>query len=82
MTTGSKAARVANADRTPRALGIGLTRRERELVSLAGHGLTNVEIARRMGLGRSTVARILSNAMTKLGAESRAHAVILASNLD
>ena len=30
-----------------------------------------------MGLGRPTVARILSNAMSKLGVESRAQAVAL-----
>ncbi len=60
----------------PRA-GLRLTQRERELLDLAGRGLTNIEIARRMGLGRPTVARILSNAMTKLGADSRAQAVAL-----
>ena len=57
--------------------GLRLTARERELLDLAGRGLTNIEIARRMGLGRPTVARILSNAMTKLGAESRAQAVAM-----
>jgi DNA-binding CsgD family transcriptional regulator len=55
-----------------------LTDRERELVALVEQGLTNVEIARRMGLGRPTVARILSNAMAKVGAESRAQLTILA----
>ena len=39
--------------------GFGLTARERELVALVERGLTNVEIARRLGLGRPTVARIL-----------------------
>jgi len=73
---------VPGTDGTPRVIGIGLTRRERELVGLAGGGLTNIEIARRMGLGRPTVARILSNAMDKLGAESRAHAVVLATELE
>ncbi len=61
---------------TPR-VGLRLTRRERELLDMAGRGLTNIEIARRMGLGRPTVARILSNAMTKLGVDSRAQAVAL-----
>jgi DNA-binding CsgD family transcriptional regulator len=51
---------------------LGLTARERELVGLVERGLTNVEIARRLGLGRPTVARILTSAMTKLGVESRA----------
>ena len=70
--------RVPLVERSPGTAGKGLTRRERELLGLAGQGLTNAEIARRMGLGRPTVARILSNAMGKLGAESRAHAVSLA----
>ena len=73
--------RVPGRDRAARALAIGLTRRERELVGLAGDGLTNIEIARRMGLGRPTVARIPSNAVTKLGADSRAHAAILVDAL-
>lgn len=60
--------------------GITLTARERELVSMVEHGLTNIEIARRMGLGRPTVARILSNAMNKLGAESRAQLIVLAAH--
>jgi DNA-binding CsgD family transcriptional regulator len=34
-----------------------------------------------MSLGRPTVARLLSNAMLKLGADSRAHAVSLAAEL-
>ncbi len=50
---------------------MGLTARERELVELVDRGLTNLEIARRLGIGRPTVARILSSAMLKLGAERR-----------
>ena len=71
--------RLAGVRRTARATaeaGSGsrpaiLTPRERELAALVGRGLTNAEIARRMGLGRPTVARLLSNAMLKLGADSR-----------
>ena len=69
---------VSSVERRQAAAGAGLTRRERELLALVGQGLTNAEIARRMGLGRPTVARILSNAMGKLGAGSRAQAVSLA----
>ena len=58
-----------------------LTNREREVLRLVERGLTNAEIARRMSLGRPTVARLLSNAMLKLGAESRAQAVVLAAEL-
>jgi DNA-binding CsgD family transcriptional regulator len=57
----------------------GLTRREREVLALVERGLTNSEIARRLRIARPTVAHLLSSAMDRLGAESRAHAVILAS---
>lgn len=50
---------------------VGLTARERELVGLVERGLTNLEIARRLGLGRPTVARILASAMSKAGVERR-----------
>ena len=53
-----------------RAVG-RLTPREEELVRLVERGLTNVEIARRLGLGRPTVARILSTAMAKVGVSRR-----------
>ena len=56
-----------------------LTVRERQILDLVERGLTNAEVARRMGVGRPTVARLLSNAMVKLGAGSRAQAVVLAA---
>ena len=52
----------------------GLTVRERELLALAGMGMTNAEIARRLGVSRPTVARTLQNARRKLGAKTRAQA--------
>ena len=73
--------RPPTAARATRA-GELLTGREREILVLVARGLTNAEIARRMSLGRPTVARILSNAMLKLGAENRAHAVALAERID
>ena len=48
-----------------------LTAREAELVQLVERGLSNIEIARRLGLGRPTVARMLASAMGKLGVERR-----------
>jgi len=61
---------------------IRLTAREREVLRLVERGRTNLEIARRMGIGRPTVARHLSNAMDKLGAESRTHAVVIHGTFD
>ncbi len=57
-----------------RSVGAGgrLTAREREIVRHVTAGASNVEIARRLGLGRPTVARLLGSAMDKLGVDSRA----------
>lgn len=57
----------------PRRRGqlIELTAREAEVVTLIEGGLSNQEIARRLGLGRPTVARIVSSAMGKLGVDRR-----------
>jgi DNA-binding CsgD family transcriptional regulator len=57
-----------------------LTARERQVIDLVARGRTNAEIARALGLSRPTVARLLSNAMVRLGAERRAQAVILAAD--
>ena len=56
-----------------------LTGREVEVLALVGEGLTNNEIARRLGVGRPTVAGLIRSARQKLGAESRAQAAALAA---
>jgi DNA-binding CsgD family transcriptional regulator len=55
-----------------------LTAREREVLGLVADGLTNDEIARRLGLGRPTVVRLIRTASLKLGAKNRAQAAVLA----
>jgi DNA-binding CsgD family transcriptional regulator len=57
----------------------GLTARERETLELVAAGLSNAEIARRLGLGRPTVVRLIRSAQQKLGANSRTQAAALAS---
>jgi DNA-binding CsgD family transcriptional regulator len=52
----------------------GLTGREREVLELVAQGLSNAEIARRLGTGRSTVERTIAAAAAKLGVRSRAQA--------
>jgi DNA-binding CsgD family transcriptional regulator len=59
------------ARRVPGPSGDRLTAREREITDLVGRGLSNIEIARRLGVGRPTVARLLGSAMGKLGVDSR-----------
>jgi DNA-binding CsgD family transcriptional regulator len=55
----------------------GLTGREREILDLVGKGLTNAQIAARLGVSRSTVVTLVDSASTKLGATSRVHAASL-----
>jgi len=56
-----------------------VTARERELLGLVSEGLSNHEIARRLGLSRSTVKRHIETAADKLGAVSRLQAAALAA---
>ncbi len=55
----------------------GLTGREREVLELVGQGLSNAQIAARLGIGRSTVVTLVESASTKLGASSRVQAASL-----
>lgn len=55
-----------------------LTDRERQVLRLAGEGLTNAEIAARLVLSEGTVRNYLSEAMGKLGAPNRTSAARVA----
>ena len=55
-----------------------LTDRERQVLRLAGDGLTNGEIAGQLHLSEGTVRNYLSEAMSKLGAANRVAAARLA----
>ncbi|MFF1400864.1 response regulator [Streptomyces sp. NPDC058287] len=55
-----------------------LTAREREVVMLAATGLSNDEIADRLGISVLTAKTHVNRAMVKLGARDRAHLVIAA----
>jgi PAS domain S-box-containing protein len=55
-----------------------LSPRERDVVSLAAQGLTSVEIAETLSLGRATVETHFRSAMRRLGARNRAHVIALA----
>ncbi|MFB4315711.1 response regulator [Actinomadura sp. 21ATH] len=56
----------------------GLTPREREVMALVAGGLSNGEIAARLGLSPATARSAVSRLMTKLGVRDRAQLVVLA----
>jgi NarL family two-component system response regulator LiaR len=55
-----------------------LTPRERDVLALLVKGLTNVEIAGRLSISRSTVKVHVSNILSKLGVSSRGEAATVA----
>jgi len=55
-----------------------LTRREREVVTLVGGGLSNEDIAARLHISPITAKTHVSRSMTKLGVRDRAQLVVLA----
>jgi DNA-binding NarL/FixJ family response regulator len=55
-----------------------LTAREREVMTLVAHGLTNDQIARQLVLSPATAKTHVSRTMIKLGARDRAQLVVIA----
>ena len=55
-----------------------LTEREREVLGQVAGGLTGIEIANDMTVSPETIKSHVQNAMAKLGAHTRAHAVAIA----
>lgn len=56
-----------------------LTRRQGEILSLLADGLTGEQAARQLVLSPETVRTHVRNAMSRLGAETRVHAVTIAA---
>lgn len=74
-------ARLADRSTTPQFNSSALaqlTTREREIVGLVAHGLSNTEIATTLTISHATAKTHVSRAMTKLGARDRAQLVALA----
>lgn len=62
----------------PAALPEGLTAREREVLQGIGEGLSNPQLAQRLGIGESTVKTHVSAVLAKLGVSTRLQAAKIA----
>ncbi|MEU7639491.1 MULTISPECIES: response regulator transcription factor [unclassified Streptomyces] len=66
---------LGSAEALPQA---ALTVREEEVLRLMATGLSNPEIAQSCGVSLETVKTHVGNVLTKLGAQNRTHAVVIA----
>lgn len=66
------------ADSTPEAGRVPLTKREREILGALAEGMSGAQIAEKLVLSPETVRTHVRNAMAKLGASTRSQAVALA----
>ncbi len=70
-------AQIPRSPKDPERLA-PLTEREREVMALVAHGLTNEEIGKRLAMSPATAKTHVSRAMLKLDARDRAQLVVLA----
>jgi RNA polymerase sigma factor (sigma-70 family) len=74
--------RLKEQDRTTREAIGRLTPRERQVLQALAEGLTNDQIAHRLGIGTETVRRHLAHTFDKLGVDSRVQALAFAVRHD
>ncbi|MGY3204103.1 response regulator [Streptomyces sp. TE5632] len=75
------AAKPARGSTVDPAVLDSLTRREREVLSCLGEGLSNAAVAERLDMAEATVKTHVSRLLGKLGLRSRVQAAVLAQEL-
>jgi len=81
LGSGVAASGASAAFAEPAADPFGLTRRERQVLDLVVRGLTNGQIAERLGLSGKTVSNMVSTILGKMGVNDRVEAAALAREL-
>lgn len=72
------AGRTRSDDLASRKLAASFTNREREVLHTLAEGLENAQISARLGISIRTTRTHMMHILTKLGATSRLHALVLA----
>lgn len=72
----------SHPERVPSANLASLSPREREVLELLTQGCTDAQLARRLGLGLSTIRTHLCRIRDKVGVRTRLELAMIASDLD
>ncbi|MFC1401109.1 MULTISPECIES: response regulator transcription factor [Streptacidiphilus] len=75
---GGTTAAAEDAEPAPEQQVAALSEQERQVLSMLGQGMPNLELSLRLGLGPDAVKTLVSEVLAKTGTESRVQAALLA----
>ena len=80
-SAGGTALAAADAEPAPEQQVAALSEQERQVLSMLGQGMPNLELSLRLGLGPDAVKTLVSDVLAKTGTESRVQAALLAARV-